>query len=46
MSRSQAKKKLTGKEVADALLARGIIVRAPNEAAIADEAPDVYKPSS
>ena len=25
---------------------QGIIVRAPNEAAIADEAPDVYKPSS
>ena len=46
MSRSQAKKKLTGKEVADALLARGIVVRAPNEAAIADEAPEVYKPSS
>jgi tRNA-splicing ligase RtcB len=46
MSRSQAKKKLTGKEVAAALLARGIIVRAPNEAAIADEAPEVYKPSS
>jgi len=46
MSRSQAKKKLTGKDVADELARRGIIVRAPNEAAIADEAPDVYKPSS
>jgi tRNA-splicing ligase RtcB len=46
MSRSQAKKTLTGKEVAEHLLARGIIVRAPNEAAIADEAPEVYKPSS
>ncbi len=46
MSRSQAKKALTGKEVADRLLAQGIIVRAPNEAAIADEAPEVYKPSS
>jgi tRNA-splicing ligase RtcB len=46
MSRSQAKKKLTGKEVADRLLSQGIIVRAPNEAAIADEAPEVYKPSS
>jgi len=46
MSRSQAKKKQTGKEVADHLLEQGIIVRAPNEAAIADEAPDVYKPSS
>ena len=46
MSRSQAKKTLTGKEVADQLLAQGIFVRAPNEAAIADEAPEVYKPSS
>ncbi len=46
MSRSQAKKRMTGKEVADHLLAQGIIVRAPSEAAIADEAPEVYKPSS
>jgi tRNA-splicing ligase RtcB len=46
MSRSQAKKRMTGKEVADHLLMQGIIVRAPNEAAIADEAPEVYKPSS
>jgi tRNA-splicing ligase RtcB len=46
MSRSQAKKRMTGKEVADHLLAQGIIVRAPNEAAIVDEAPEVYKPSS
>ena len=45
MSRSQAKKKLSGKEVAAALLSAGIIVRAPNENAIADEAPEVYKPS-
>jgi tRNA-splicing ligase RtcB len=46
MSRSQAKKRMTGKEVADHLLAQGIIVRAPNEAAIVDEAPEVYKSSS
>ena len=45
MSRSQAKKRLSGKEVADNLLKEGIIVRAPNENAIADEAPEVYKPS-
>jgi len=45
MSRSQAKKSLSGKEVAAALLKEGIIVRAPNENAISDEAPDVYKPS-
>jgi tRNA-splicing ligase RtcB len=45
MSRSQAKKKLNGREIAAALLKEGIIVRAPNENAIADEAPEVYKPS-
>ncbi|MDD4138161.1 MAG: RtcB family protein [Methanoregula sp.] len=45
MSRSQAKKRMTGKEVTENLLKAGIIVRAPHENAIADEAPDVYKPS-
>ncbi|MDD1687131.1 RtcB family protein [Methanoregula sp.] len=45
MSRSQAKKKMTGKEVTENLLKQGIIVRAPHDNAIADEAPDVYKPS-
>ena len=45
MSRSQAKKKLSGKEIAAGLLKEGIMVRAPNENAIADEAPEVYKPS-
>ncbi len=45
MSRSQAKKQLNGKEVAADLARRGILVRAPHENAIADEAPAVYKPS-
>ncbi len=45
MSRSQAKKRLSGKEVAADLARQGILVRAPHENAIADEAPDVYKPS-
>jgi tRNA-splicing ligase RtcB len=45
MSRTQAKKQRTGKEVAASLAQQGIIIRAPNEHAIADEAPDVYKPS-
>ncbi|HJJ47379.1 MAG TPA: RtcB family protein [Methanocorpusculum sp.] len=45
-SRSSAKKSLTGEEVAEALARRGILVRAPNPAAIAEEAPDVYKSSS
>jgi len=46
MSRSQAKKKLSGNDVAACLLKQGIIVRAPHENAIADEAPEVYKPSN
>jgi len=45
MSRTQAKKRLTGKEIREALGQEGIIVRAPSDAAIADEAPEVYKPS-
>ncbi|MCK9630315.1 MAG: RtcB family protein [Methanoregula sp.] len=45
MSRSQAKKRMSGKEVTENLLKEGIIVRAPHENAIADEAPGVYKPS-
>ena len=46
MSRAKAKKELSGREVKDALAAQGIIVRAPYEGAIADEAPEVYKPSA
>ena len=45
MSRSQAKKRLSGRSVAQQLSKAGIIVRAPSESAIADEAPEVYKPS-
>jgi tRNA-splicing ligase RtcB (3'-phosphate/5'-hydroxy nucleic acid ligase) len=45
MSRSQAKKQITGQKVKSILEREGIIVRAPNDAAIADEAPEVYKPS-
>jgi tRNA-splicing ligase RtcB len=45
MSRSQAKKTISGREIAAALARQGILVVAPNEAAISDEAPDVYKPS-
>jgi len=45
MSRTQAKKKFSGKEVMAVLARQGIFVMAPNEAAIADEAPDVYKSS-
>lgn len=45
MSRSQAKKQITGQKVKSLLEREGIIIRAPNDAAIADEAPEVYKPS-
>lgn len=45
MSRSKAKKQITGLEVKKNLEKEGIVIRAPNDAAIADEAPEVYKPS-
>jgi tRNA-splicing ligase RtcB len=45
MSRSKAKKALSGQEVKTALENEGIIVRAPSVGAIVDEAPEVYKPS-
>ncbi len=46
MSRSQAKKNISGKGIRDSLLQRGILVKAPHDASIAEEAPDVYKSSS
>ena len=36
---------MRGKDIRDQLARQGIIVRAPNEASIAEEAPQVYKPS-
>ena len=45
MSRTQAKKNLSGREIMANLLKEGIIVRAHSENAIVDEAPEVYKPS-
>jgi tRNA-splicing ligase RtcB len=44
-SRAQAKKELSGKAVKDQLEKRGILVRAPSYASIAEEAPSAYKPS-
>lgn len=46
MSRSQAKKNINGKGIRESLLQKGILVKAPHDAAIAEEAPDVYKSSS
>ena len=45
MSRTQAKKMMSGREIVANLLKEGIIVRAHSENAIADEAPEVYKSS-
>ncbi len=45
MSRTQAKKTLSGREIIKNLLKEGIIVRAHSENAITDEAPEVYKSS-
>ncbi len=45
MSRTQAKKSLSGREIMANLLKEGIIVRAHSENAITDEAPGVYKSS-
>jgi tRNA-splicing ligase RtcB len=44
-SRTQAKKSVRGKDIRDQLAKEGIIVKAPSEASIAEEAPQVYKPS-
>jgi tRNA-splicing ligase RtcB (3'-phosphate/5'-hydroxy nucleic acid ligase) len=43
MSRHEALKDIRGVEVKKRLLDRGIIVKAPKDAAIAEEAPEVYK---
>ncbi len=45
MSRTQAKKMKSGKEIVADLQKQNIMVRAHSENAIADEAPDVYKSS-
>jgi tRNA-splicing ligase RtcB len=43
MSRHEALRGIRGSEVKRELLERGIIVKAPKDAAIAEEAPEVYK---
>ncbi len=43
MSRHEALRDIRGNEVKRELLARGIIVKAPKDSAIAEEAPEVYK---
>lgn len=43
MSRHQASRNWKGREVVDALAARGILVRSPSMRGIAEEAPEAYK---
>ncbi len=43
MSRHEALKDIRGNEVKRQLLERGIVVKAPKDSAIAEEAPEVYK---
>jgi tRNA-splicing ligase RtcB len=46
MSRTQAKKTYAGTEVKDSLTRRGIKVMATHPKMLAEEAPEVYKPSN
>jgi tRNA-splicing ligase RtcB len=43
MSRHQATRTWKGREVVDALAARGILIRSPSMRGVAEEAPDAYK---
>ncbi|MDN7024407.1 RtcB family protein [Methanoculleus sp. FWC-SCC1] len=45
LSRSQAKKEVTGKELREQLAKEGIYVRAHHDSVLAEEAPGAYKPS-
>ena len=43
MSRHEASRRWRGREIADGLAARGILVRSPSQRGVAEEAPDAYK---
>lgn len=43
MSRHQARKRWRGRQVVDALAARGILIRSPSYRGVAEEAPGAYK---
>jgi tRNA-splicing ligase RtcB len=45
MSRSKAKKSIRGRELKEDLAKEGILVRAHRDSVLAEEAPEVYKPS-
>ena len=46
LSRSKAKKEVRGRELREHLAQEGIVVRAHSDTALAEEAPEVYKPSA
>jgi tRNA-splicing ligase RtcB len=46
LSRSQAKKTISGESLQETLGRSGITVLAPSAGSIAEEAPDAYKPSA
>jgi len=43
MSRHQAHRSYKGRQVVDALAARGILIRSPSMRGVAEEAPEAYK---
>jgi len=43
MSRHQAHRRFSGRQVVDALAARGILIRSPSMRGVAEEAPEAYK---
>lgn len=45
LSRSKAKKEIRGRELREQLAQEGILVRAHRDSVLAEEAPEVYKPS-
>ncbi|MFA7563025.1 MAG: RtcB family protein [Methanoculleus sp.] len=45
LSRSKAKKEVRGRELREQLAGEGILVRAHSDSVLAEEAPEVYKPS-
>ncbi len=46
LSRTQAKKEMTGKDLREQLAKEGIVVRAHSDSVLAEEAPGAYKPSN
>ena len=43
MSRRQARRQYSGRQVIDELAGRGIVIRSPSQRGVAEEAPPAYK---